>query len=99
MKMLFRFVTVLAALVTVACAPRERVVVILSTNDMHAKIERFARLAAAVERCRDTVSDVVLADAGDRWTGNALSTRPHARHADALADEPSGVRRGDARQP
>ena len=77
--MLFRFVTVLAALVTVACAPRERVVVILSTNDMHAKIERFARLAAAVERCRDTVSDVVLAD--------------------AVADEPSGVRRGDARQP
>ena len=72
MKMLFRFVTVLAALVTVACAPRERVVVILSTNDMHAKIERFARLAAAVERCRDTVSDVVLADAGDRWTGNAF---------------------------
>lgn len=72
MGTLFRFVTVLAALATVACTPRERVVVILSTNDMHAKIERFAQLAAAVERCRDTVPDVVLVDAGDRWTGNAF---------------------------
>lgn len=49
---------------------RERRVVILSTNDIHANISRFARLAEAVERCRDTV-DVVLVDAGDRWTGNA----------------------------
>lgn len=72
MRTLFRFVTVLLALAAAACAPREWVVVILSTNDMHAKIERFARLAAAVERCRDTVADVVLADAGDRWTGNAF---------------------------
>ena len=54
-----------------ACAPRERTVVILSTNDMHAKIQRFPQLAAAVEACRDTAQIVVLVDAGDRWTGNA----------------------------
>lgn len=50
---------------------REREVVILSTNDVHANISAFARLAEAVERCRDTVA-TVLVDAGDRWTGNAF---------------------------
>ena len=46
-------------------------IVILSTNDMHAAIENFPRLAEAVEECRDTAT-VVLVDAGDRWTGNAF---------------------------
>lgn len=50
---------------------REREVVILSTNDMHASLGNFARLATAVQECRDTVS-TVLVDAGDRWTGNAF---------------------------
>ena len=54
----------------VACAPRERTLVLLSTNDMHAKIQRFPHLAAAVAACRDTVTTLLL-DAGDRWTGNA----------------------------
>ena len=44
--------------------------VILSTNDMHASLDNAARLAEAVEKCRDTVFTVVV-DAGDRWTGNA----------------------------
>ncbi|MDE6778592.1 MAG: bifunctional metallophosphatase/5'-nucleotidase [Alistipes sp.] len=56
----------------------ERTVVVLSTNDIHAKIDNFPRLAAAVEMCRDTVP-TVLVDAGDRWTGNAFVD---------LADEP-----------
>ena len=62
------FVTVVVA---AACAPRERTLVLLSTNDMHAKIQHFPQLAAAVEACRDTAQLVVLVDAGDRWTGNA----------------------------
>ena len=51
-------------------AVRDRSVIILSTNDIHAHIENFPRLAAAVRACRDTAA-VVLVDAGDRWTGNA----------------------------
>lgn len=43
--------------------------VIISTNDMHAAIESFPRLASAIKECRDTVFTVVV-DAGDRWTGN-----------------------------
>ncbi|WP_290534539.1 bifunctional UDP-sugar hydrolase/5'-nucleotidase [Alistipes sp.] len=54
-----------------SCAPRERTLVVLSTNDMHAKIQCFPRLAAAVAACRDTLPGVLLVDAGDRWTGNA----------------------------
>ena len=44
--------------------------VIISTNDMHASLDNVARLATAVEECRDTVFTIVV-DAGDRWTGNA----------------------------
>ncbi len=48
-----------------------REIVILSTNDMHASIKNFPRLATAVKECRDTVT-TLLVDAGDRWTGNAF---------------------------
>jgi len=63
------------ALLLAACAPRTETVVILSTNDMHAHIERFPQLAAAVKACRDTVKNVILVDAGDRWTGNVYCDR------------------------
>lgn len=64
-----------AALLTVllfgaGCSHPTRRVVILSTNDIHAKIQYFPQLAAAVQACRDTV-ETILVDAGDRWTGNA----------------------------
>ena len=49
----------------------KREIVILSTNDMHASIGNFARLARAVGECRDTAA-CILVDAGDRWTGNAF---------------------------
>ena len=62
---------VAVAALAAACAPRERTLVLLSTNDMHAKIQNFPRLASSVEACRDTAQLVVLVDAGDRWTGNA----------------------------
>lgn len=48
----------------------ERDLVILSTNDVHASIDRIPLLATAVKECRDTVA-TLLVDAGDRWTGNA----------------------------
>ncbi len=50
---------------------QERTFVILSTNDMHAQIDKFPALASAIAACRDTI-DVVLVDAGDRTTGNAF---------------------------
>ncbi len=72
----FRFAAAASVLVAIAaCSPRERTLVLLSTNDMHAQIDRFPQLAAAVEACRDTIDDVVLVDAGDRWTGNPYVDR------------------------
>ena len=49
MKGMFRTGLILLAAAAAACAPRERTLVLLSTNDMHAKIQNFPRLAAAVE--------------------------------------------------
>ena len=71
MKGMLRMGLVAVAALAAACAPRERTLVLLATNDMHAKIQNFPRLASAVEACRDTARLVVLVDAGDRWTGNA----------------------------
>lgn len=71
MKRTIRLLLYVLVLLTAACGPRERTLVLLSTNDMHAKIQHFPKLAAAVEACRDTAQLVVLVDAGDRWTGNA----------------------------
>ena len=73
-KLFFRSATLAFVFAAVACAPRERTLVLLSTNDIHAQIDRFPQLAAAVEACRDTVANVVLLDAGDRWTATPMST-------------------------
>ena len=72
MKHFFRSLFFAAVLFAAACTPRERTLVVLSTNDIHARIQRFPQLAAAVEACRDTAQFVLLVDAGDRWTGNAF---------------------------
>lgn len=70
MKRLFLFSVVLAIVLLTSCTCEKRAIVIISTNDMHAQIQRFPLLATAVQECRDTAT-VVLVDAGDRWTGNA----------------------------
>ncbi len=72
MKFLFRtLMLVVVTLFVVRLAQPERTLIILSTNDMHGKIQRFPELATAVQMCRDTTDLVLLVDAGDRWTGNA----------------------------
>lgn len=48
----------------------EKSLVIISTTDIHAKVENFPQLATAVKLSQDTVL-TMLVDAGDRWTGNA----------------------------
>lgn len=70
-----RVVPLLYAIVLLAATScrNERTIVLLSTNDIHARIQHFPQLATAVAACRDTLpaGDVLLIDAGDRWTGNA----------------------------
>ncbi|MBR5135939.1 MAG: metallophosphoesterase, partial [Rikenellaceae bacterium] len=70
-RSLLTFVTFTLLLFVASCSPKPtRRVVILSTNDIHGAIQQFPRLATAIAECRDTV-EVILVDAGDRWTGNA----------------------------
>ncbi|MDR0907756.1 MAG: bifunctional metallophosphatase/5'-nucleotidase [Rikenellaceae bacterium] len=75
MVKIFRNLRVIAAvavmLVAVGCASEKRVVII-STNDIHASIDNFPRLATLVEEIRAANGEdaVILTDAGDRWTGN-----------------------------
>ena len=79
-RIAFILITViaLASLLFYRSNIREREVVILSTNDIHATIDAFPRLVTAVNMCRDTVSTLLL-DAGDRWTGNAFVDRAEGR--------------------
>ena len=73
------FVTFALLILVASCAPQPtRRVVILSTNDIHGAIQQFPRLATAIAECRDTV-EVILADAGDRWTGNAYVDKAEQR--------------------
>ena len=74
-KQLLRWLIPALALAATACTPAEKRIVLLSTNDIHAQIDNFPMLAAAVEACRDTTDNVVLIDAGDRWTGNPYVDR------------------------
>lgn len=45
-------------------------VVIISTNDIHAQIARFPLFATFVKQKREECKDVILVDAGDRFSGN-----------------------------
>lgn len=57
--------------VVYSCSQPVEKIVIISTNDMHAAIDKFANLATLVEQYRAVDSvNLLLVDAGDRWTGN-----------------------------
>lgn len=44
--------------------------VIISTNDIHAQIDRFPQLAAFIQQKRAESEEVIVVDAGDRFSGN-----------------------------
>lgn len=90
MKKCIYALVALFALSLTACHTHEQTLVILSTNDMHGKIQRFPHLTAAVRACRDTVDHVLLVDAGDRWTGNAYVDKV-AEHGRPIVEMMNGL--------
>lgn len=54
-----------------ACTPREENLIIISTSDIHSKLDMLPRLATLIDEAhaQDTAR-VFVVDAGDRWTGN-----------------------------
>jgi 5'-nucleotidase len=72
-----------ATLLMVGCGSRKGAtenIIIISTSDIHAKIDMMPRLATFVQEAREQdTARVFLVDAGDRWTGNAyVDMAPHA---------------------
>ena len=81
MKSLKQILLAVVAMATmVACGPREENIIIISTSDIHAKLDMIPRLATLVDEARAQDSArVFLVDAGDRWTGNPfVDMAPHA---------------------
>jgi 5'-nucleotidase/UDP-sugar diphosphatase len=56
-------------------APGDTRVVIFHSNDVHAKIDNFAKVAALLERERKRGTDVFYLSAGDNFTGNPIVDR------------------------
>ena len=60
----------------VSCTPKvpdEAEIVILSWNDLHGDFENLPQLLAFVEKTKATYKHVIVADAGDRFTGNPFN--------------------------
>ena len=69
--------TFVAMLFLTACEtkPKEQKVYIVSTNDMHANIDNFPKLAALMDSLRSVHPDLLLFSAGDNRSGNPINDR------------------------
>lgn len=56
----------------VACQEQDKQIVVLSTNDMHAHIDDYAKVAAYVEQERQKNPNVLVLSAGDLFSGNPI---------------------------
>lgn len=73
----YRIILLYTLLILAGCGTDEKEIVIISTNDMHGRIEQFPKLATFVERVKAEHPNVILVDAGDFFTGN-----PHVDYAE-----------------
>lgn len=61
-----------AILLTTSCKKPSVEIVILSTNDMHAKIDNFAKVAAYISEQREQHPNVLVLSGGDMFSGNPV---------------------------
>lgn len=66
---------VLVALIATGCLQKERQVVVVSLNDMHANIDNFPKFAGLMDSLRSVYPDLLLLSAGDNRTGNPINDR------------------------
>ena len=71
----FMLATCIAVLFLSACQPKEQKIYIVSTNDMHANIDNFPKLAALIDSLRTVHPDLLLFSAGDNRSGNPVNDR------------------------
>ena len=67
--------TLIATLFLSACEPKEQKLYIVSTNDMHANIDNFPKMAALIDSLRSVHPDLLLFSAGDNRSGNPINDR------------------------
>ena len=58
-----------------ACQSKEQKLYIVSTNDMHANIDNFPKMAALIDSLRSVHPDLLLFSAGDNRSGNPINDR------------------------
>ncbi len=68
-------VAFVAMLFLSACEPKEQKLYIVSTNDMHANIDNFPKMAALIDSLRSVHPDLLLFSAGDNRSGNPINDR------------------------
>lgn len=66
-----------AMLLLAACQqePKEQKIYVVSTNDMHANIDNFPKMAALIDSLRAAHPDLLLFGAGDNRSGNPINDR------------------------
>ena len=67
--------TLVALLFLAACQPKEQKIYIVSTNDMHANIDNFPKMAAVLDSLRAVHPNLLLFSAGDNRSGNPINDR------------------------
>ncbi|MDR2652117.1 MAG: bifunctional metallophosphatase/5'-nucleotidase [Prevotellaceae bacterium] len=72
-KLLYLLVIILFA--NCSTANKEKQIIILSTNDMHAMIDNYAKVAAYVDKVRNENKNVLLLSGGDMFSGNPVVDR------------------------
>jgi 5'-nucleotidase len=76
MKKTIPYIIIFASLCSfwlISCAPKvpdEAEIVIISYNDLHGDFEHLPELSGLVNEARATYKNVIVVDAGDRFTGN-----------------------------
>lgn len=73
MKFLNRFTGLLVLLMySLLLSAQEKQVVIFSTNDMHARIHNFAKIAAYIQNYKQQHPNVLVLSGGDLYSGNPV---------------------------
>ena len=77
MKKLFKLTMMVCTtmLLFASCQPKEQKVYIVSTNDMHANIDNFPKMAALIDSLRTVHPGLLLFSAGDNRSGNPINDR------------------------
>ena len=70
--MLKKLTTWIILFCCVACGQQDKQIVIFSTNDMHAHIDDYAKVAAYIEQERQKNPNVLVLSAGDLFSGNPI---------------------------